>query len=369
MLDFQVLSARRNSRMPEYQAYRSRRTFGSLDGFRCFSILAVIWHHCSGGLEIGLISTRGFLGVDMFFVLSGFLIVTLLLREQDRNGQISLKAFYARRTLRIMPLYYGVVIASAGLFLGLRPEGNTAQTMRDALPFLLTYTTNWVLVENLLSITWSLSAEEQFYVVWPPIQKYVRQPLWILFALLLLSQLIHFGALDSQMAALGFGPDEPTMLRETTFTPILLGVLLAHLLHSPEGFRRVSSVLGHPMTSAILSLILLASLELMPADIKGWPRLTIHLLMMALLASAVVREDHVLAPLLKWRPVVRIGVLSYGMYLLHMFVGHFTDSLAERGLPKILLFPLATLGTVAVAELSYRYYETPFLKLKKRFAR
>ena len=333
------------------------------------SILAVIWHHSHGDLEIGRIGGLGFLGVDMFFVLSGFLIVTLLLRERDRNGRISLKAFYARRTLRIMPLYYGVVLATAILFLGLRPEGETAQSMRDALPFLLTYTTNWVDIDNILEITWSLSAEEQFYLLWPPIQKYLGHPLWVLFALLLLSQLIHFGVLDSQMAALGFGPDEPTMLRETTFTPILLGVLLAHLLHSPEGFRRVSRVLGHPASPAVLSLVLLLSLELMPDDIKGWPRLSIHLMMMTLLASAVVREDHVLAPFLKWRPVVRIGVLSYGMYLLHMFVVHFTDALGRRGLPSLMLFPLAVIGTVAVAELSYRYYETPFLKLKKRFAR
>ena len=355
--------------MPDYQGYRSRRTFGSLDGLRCISILAVIWHHSRGGLQIGRIGERGFLGVDMFFVLSGFLIVTLLLRERDRNGLISLKAFYARRTLRIMPLYYGVVLLSAALFLGLRPEGQTAQSMREGLPFLLTYTTNWVEVDNLLDITWSLSAEEQFYLLWPPVQKYAGHPLLILFGLLLLSQLIHFGVLDEQMAALGFGPDEPTMLRETTFTPILLGVLLAHLLHSPEGFRRVSSLLGNPVTPAVLGLLLLLGLQLMPEDIKGWPRLTIHLLMMALLASTVVREDHVLAPFLKWRPVVRIGVLSYGMYLLHMFVVHFTDALGERGLPTTLLFPLAVLGTVAIAEISYRYYETPFLKLKKRFAR
>jgi len=352
-----------------YEAYRARRTFGSLDGFRCASILAVIWHHARGDVEFGRVGLRGFLGVDMFFVLSGFLIVTLLLREHSRNGEISLKAFYARRTLRIMPLYYGVVLGSVILFLGFRPDGETAQGLREGLPFLLTYTTNWVEMSIFLGITWSLSAEEQFYLLWPPIQKYARHAIWILLVLIVLSQLIHFGLFDTQLQWLGASPGEPSMLRQTTFTPILLGVLLAYILHDRRGFEVVSRTLGHRMTPLVLVAVLLLSMALMPSDLTGWPRLTLHVLMMALLASAVVREDHVLAPLLNWRPVVRIGVLSYGMYLLHMFVVHFTDSLARRGLPHIFLFPLATLGTIAVAELSYRYYETPFLRLKKRFAR
>ncbi len=355
--------------MSDYAAYRARRTFGSLDGFRCVSILAVIWHHSRGDMNLGRVGTRGFLGVDMFFVLSGFLIVTLLLRERDRNAEISLKAFYARRTLRIMPLYYGVVIGTALLSMVFRPDGETWQSMRHSLPYLLTYTTNWFVVGNLLDITWSLSAEEQFYLLWPPIQKFVPRPLWVLFGLLILSQLVHFGLLDGALASLGAGPNDLRMLRETTFTPILLGVLLAHILHTRRGFEGVSRALGHRMTSLWLTVALVVALVLMPEDLRGWPRLTIHLLMMGLLASAVVREDHLLAPLMRRPVVVRIGVLSYGMYLLHVFVVHFTDRLAERGLPDPFLFPLAALGTIAVAELSYRFYETPFLRLKARFAR
>lgn len=355
--------------MLDYADYREQRTFGSLDGFRCVSILAVIWHHSHGDLQLGRIGARGFLGVDMFFVLSGFLIVTLLLRERERNGEISLKAFYARRTLRIMPLYYGVVIAVAVLSIGLRPDSSTAQSMRTTLPFLLTYTTNWVEMNNILDVTWSLSAEEQFYLLWPPMQKYLARPLWLLFALLVISQIIQFGLLDAWLARLGAGPDDLSMLRETTFTPILLGVLLAYILHSRQGFARMARLLGHRTTPLWLAVVLMVSLELLPVDLRGWPRPTIQLLMMALLASAVIREDHVLAPVMRWRPIVRIGVLSYGMYLLHMFVVGFTDRLGEQGLPAVYLFPLAVLGTTAVAELSYRFYETPFLRLKKRFSR
>ncbi|MGB2610895.1 MAG: acyltransferase, partial [Isosphaeraceae bacterium] len=91
-----------------HEQYLGTRTFASLNGVRGLCILSVLWHHAPGGLH-ALILERGFLGVDMFFVLSGFLIVTLLLRERDRTGSISLKKFYARRTLRIFPIYYLVL--------------------------------------------------------------------------------------------------------------------------------------------------------------------------------------------------------------------------------------------------------------------
>lgn len=356
--------------MPAYEDYRAQRTFGSLDGVRCMSIVAVVWHHSHHDLSIGRISLRGFLGVDMFFVLSGFLIVTLLLRERERNGEISLKAFYARRTLRIFPLYYGVVIGTAvGVFL-LRPEGKTAQSMWHALPILLTYTSNWFPIYNFLDITWSLATEEQFYLLWPPIQKYVRHTVWILVVLITVGHLVHIGLFDSTLASWGASPEAIMTLRKSPFTPILLGVLLAHMLHDRKGFAAVARIAGHKAAPIVFLAALLVVCEVFPVDLIGWPRFTIHLLMTALLASLVIREDNVFAPILKWPPVVRIGVLSYGMYLLHMFVVGVTDRLWEQGhLPTASLPPLVLLGSVLLAELSFRYYETPFLKLKKRFAR
>jgi len=84
-----------------HREYLGRKRFGSLDGLRCIAILSVIWHH-SNDTSIPFLR-RGFLGVDLFFVLSGFLIVSLLLREADHKGRISLTSFYARRTLRTFP--------------------------------------------------------------------------------------------------------------------------------------------------------------------------------------------------------------------------------------------------------------------------
>lgn len=353
-----------------HQEYLQRRTFGSLDGIRCASILAVIFHHGPGGLEFGRISLRGFLGVDMFFVLSGFLIVTLLLREQDRHAGISLKAFYARRTLRIMPLYYGVVLLFAVLFGWLRPQGDTAQHVAHDLPYLLTYTSNWAEIGSMMGITWSLAAEEQFYALWPPLQKYFRSTLLLAFVLVGVSQLVHLGVIDNALYSwFGWSPKDPPMLRQTTFTPILLGVILAHVLHSPKGFSAFNKLFGSKIAPLVGAASIVAMCQLMPLDIQGWPRLAIHGLMFIFLGSCVVGGDHVLTPLVQSKPVVRIGVLSYGMYLWHMFVLNGVDRAIDAGLPKVAQFPALLAGTWVIAELSYRFYEQPFLRLKHRFAR
>src|SRR5215831_19037330 len=91
------------------KSYLQTRTFGSLDGLRALAILGVIWHHSASALPGWPITARGFLGVDLFFVISGFLIVTLLLRERRRTATISLRKFYVRRFLRIFPPYYGLL--------------------------------------------------------------------------------------------------------------------------------------------------------------------------------------------------------------------------------------------------------------------
>src|SRR5262245_42928263 len=92
-----------------HHTFLSHRYFPLLDGLRCLSIVAVVWFHASGGTFSSGVLARGSSGVSLFFVISGFLITTLLLREQSATGNISLKRFYLRRTLRIFPLYYAIL--------------------------------------------------------------------------------------------------------------------------------------------------------------------------------------------------------------------------------------------------------------------
>lgn len=356
-----------------HAAFRERRVFSSLDGLRCLCILAVIWHHTpyDPSLDAWLPAIRfGFLGVDLFFVISGFLIVTLLLRERDRSGTISMSNFWARRALRIFPLYFGLLAALTVLFLTVRRDGTQASAFFGDLPFLLTYTTNWVTMHSVMAITWSLSAEEQFYALWPPVERWASRAVpWVLGALIALSQVIHFGLIDGAMASIGFGPTEPGMLRETTFTPILLGVAAAHVMHRPSGFAWVWRVLGHRVMPAALLVTIAVTCWFLPDDIRGWGRLLMHVLMVALVMGCVAREDHALERVLTLRPIARIGLLSYGIYLFHLIA---LDLVGRALSPRFVEVPgLLLAGTVALsilmAELSYRFYEKRWLALKDRF--
>jgi peptidoglycan/LPS O-acetylase OafA/YrhL len=359
--------------LPEaHEQYLGTRTFGSLNGVRGLCILSVLWHHAPGGLQARIFE-RGFLGVDMFFVLSGFLIVTLLLRERARNGSISLKKFYARRTLRIFPIYYLVVFSLFLYYLLTKPDAPTALGYFAALPFLLTYTSNWVHVQagNAI-IMWSLATEEQFYLGWPLIEKLLR-PLGVallLAAVLVVNQLINFGVLDSFLARI-YGRQPSLPFLDATFTPIALGVVLAHFLHSPRTFEFHYRLLGHPVSCVIFGGLLLALVALWPGDISGTGRLSIQITMMLLLGTLVVREHHWARPLMTFPPLAYLGAISYGMYLYHMWVIHpVRIGFARLGWPEHSLgyFLIALACSVVVAGLSYRYIEEPLLRLKIRFA-
>jgi len=347
-----------------HRDFLDTRTFASLDGLRAFAVTAVVWHHTTDGLyrDVPLLVhglVRGFLGVDLFFVISGFLIVTLLLRERCRTGSISLSGFYARRFLRIFPLYYGVLaFVTVVAFARDTPE---ALLMRADLPWCALYLSNWVPVLTLLSITWSLSAEEQFYLVWPALERFLGRFVTLALAL----AVVAAGALQLLHAPLHLDA-LPSFLWQTSFFPILLGVALAHLLNDPRGFAFIGLACAFNGASAIYGAVIVVLAFALPMDdIAGLPRMAIHVAMSLFLASCVVRPNHALRPLLQFAPIARVGVLSYGIYLLHMFARHIAHKLTGDG---PLLFPATFAVVVVLAEISYRFYESKFLELKKRFA-
>ena len=339
------------------------KPFSSLDGLRAASILAVLWHHSAGraGLDL-LVADRGFLGVDLFFVISGFLIVTLLLRERRRTGRVSLRRFYVRRFLRIFPVYYAILAVIGALTLWRHSSGTVA--LRHDLPFALLYVSNMVPMLSFLAITWSLSTEEQFYLVVPALEKYARG---------YMKYLLPVAYVLSCLPAVGLFPgwDLPAFFRQTTFGPILLGVGLAHLLDSPRGFYWVRRFMGHRFSPLFVAGLVLLACSYPVDDISGWTRIGMHVSLVLFLASCVVREDHSLQPVLNFWPIRRIGIVSYGIYLFHHLVMHFVDKVLGRfaNLPKVFSFIALSLATWAVAETSYRLYESRFLAMKTRFAR
>jgi peptidoglycan/LPS O-acetylase OafA/YrhL len=348
-----------SNQVTPYEAHLGRRTFAALDGLRAIAIITVVWHHTAASAFEHPLSGRGFLGVDLFFVISGFLIVTLLLRERQRTQTISLPKFFVRRMLRIFPLYYAFLAVLALYALTIGKHGSQATELLNDLPIAALYLSNWWAVHGLLEMTWSLAAEEQFYLAWPWVERFVPRIAWPLIIVVL--------GLSWAMA-LGTWPNLPGLVKETTFAPILLGVLLAHLLHRQRGFKTMMTLVGHRFTPVLLLLLLLA-MSAWPS-FTGLPRMTTQVLMMLWLASVVVREDHVLMPLLRMQWLVRIGTLSYGIYILHLLCRH----VAQAGLVRVvgasspgLLFVTTLVISVGVAHLSYVGFEKRFLALKHGF--
>jgi peptidoglycan/LPS O-acetylase OafA/YrhL len=352
----------------EYECFLKTKKFGSLDGLRAIAILAVLWHHTGTVVPNWRITAFGFLGVDLFFIISGFLIVTLLLREQRRTDTISLSNFYIRRFLRICPPYY-LMLLVVGTVAYLRPGGQTSAAVKHDLPYALVYVSNLVPMYSQLAITWSLSVEEQFYIVIPTVLKFARCALSMLLpSAYVLVSLPPFGI----FAALHF----PTFFVQTTFGPILLGTILAYVLNAPRGFSWASHFLGGRLAALIALGLVLAVANYSPEDISGWPRILIHWAMLALVASCVVREANIIAPVLSLWPMRRIGVVSYGIYLYHQLVMHFvlrgsnTSGVSLINLQQsqgFTAFVITVFATWAVAELSYRFFESRFLTLKSRY--
>lgn len=344
-----------------YESYLQKKHFLNLDGLRGISIMLVIWHHAENHATVPL--NYGFLGVDLFFIISGFLIVTLLLREKRKTNDILLKSFYVRRFLRIFPLYYASLFL---IFIYAFLAGSQAifTSIFTDFPKAFFYVSNWFPMVSMLSITWSLSAEEQFYSLWPWVEKYAQKYVVFFLGLLLLVligiQVFH---------QFGFLQNTPSFLAEASFTPIFLGVGLAHLLDSEKSYNVVSSIFSSPWAPVTVLLMLSGLFYYSISDISGIPRLIFHLCFTALVAISVVKEQSLYGSFLQWKPLARIGVVSYGMYLLHLIALHLVNKISKFS--HIDFLNAKFIGTLfltwAMAEISYRYYETPFLNLKKKW--
>jgi peptidoglycan/LPS O-acetylase OafA/YrhL len=340
--------------------FLAQRHFGSLDGLRCLAILPVIWHHATP-FPLPGIWGKGPAGVDLFFCISGFLITTLLLREKARTGSVALGAFYLRRALRILPLYYAVLLAYVGYALGLAPTLPQRAHFIGALPLYASFTANWfvdfdVAHPILFAFAWSLCIEEQFYAFWPWIVRWCSARA----ALLAMCALILVDYWTERSALTGY-----TFRVITSFAlPIGLGSLLALLLHERGAFDALFRVLGRAW-SAPLALFAVFALLLWP----GAPLIVFQASLATLVGSAVVSEHHGLAWLLRLRPLCYVGTVSYGLYLLNstaiaVIRRVFPAQASAAGFVFFASLPLA----LVLAALSHRHFEAPLLRLRERLA-
>jgi peptidoglycan/LPS O-acetylase OafA/YrhL len=350
------------------EEFYGRRYFPFLDGLRTLSIVPVVWHHSTPHTYEGVLG-RGATGVDLFFAISGFLITTLLLRERGRHGAIRLGAFFVRRAFRIFPLYFLVLFLNWGYAVWIRPELDSSQRFLERLPYYATYTANWLRPETLASpslfvFAWSLCTEEQFYLYWAPVLRWVKRLRWafVAMSLLVLADL----AVERAPLHVLRGIPIPLRIAVTSFaTPIGLGALVAMAAHHPRFGPKFVAVARSPGV-APSSLLLVVGMVAVP-----WAPLAAFHAALALLVLAYAVHPQGRTPSLLEHPFFAyVGRVSYGIYLWHVAViGGLKWALPSLQLRPFLLFSCALPLSILAAAVSYRSFEMPFLLLARRFRR
>ncbi|HEY3756972.1 MAG TPA: acyltransferase [Opitutaceae bacterium] len=363
------MNSRRDLGGDAFRKFRAAKFFSSLDGLRAAAIAGVIWHHTGSGPQAGLLGL-GNRGVTLFFAISGFLIVTLMLRAKERPAGFSLRNFWGRRMLRIFPVYYAALALYTLLVWNFDSDPAAAGAFFANLPRFATFTSNWFVDLNaghvIFYFAWSLAAEEQFYLTWPFVERYCRGTVAAGVALVLL-----FFTRAISIAA-GAGGHDNLLVRIPCSVPpaILFGVLLAHVLHHRGYFRFAYSILGRRGSATGFAVLAVAAV--------AWFRLggdagecVISAALALLVGACVIREDNDLAWLLRCRPIAWVGTISYSMYLLHMLCGNLIHTLlaaAHAGRVITEFAPLITFAAaVGAASLCYLTYERFFLSLKDRY--
>lgn len=326
----------------------SENRIASLDGLRAVSILMVLLGHsiitCQDpGIRYHLrrLVTYGTTGVDVFFVISGFLITTLLLKEREKTGTICLRRFYIRRAYRILPASYAVTI-SIGILLHDRVP------IHDVVCSLL-YVQNFnVNLVWSLGHMWSLSVEEQFYLLWPfLLNRFSRNRKKILIAAMIIAPIFR-----GFCAKMKF-PHAQTIWFPSAMDALATGCLLA--LYKDKITTWLSKVDG------LFVPVLIGTLAIpqfsYPHGVQPLLMLSLHNLGIAFCVEHCVRKRYWV---LNSRPVVWIGVLSYSIYLCQMpFFQKHPANMFER-------FPVNLIAIMATAVACHYLIEMPFLKLRER---
>ena len=339
--------------------YLALRRFPALDGLRAIAAVLVVFFHYGGPDRL-----QGWVGVQMFFVLSGFLITTLMLREEHRTGRISLGEFYLRRAFRILPVYFVVLLVTvvASAFYGTFVSNGIG----PALKYFLTFTNEFAGASP-YGQSWSLGIEQKFYLVWPLVA--------IALGTVVLRRRAGAAALGMLLALVlvNFTTEHANPSWPLHYFSILTGVVLAIVLHSPRGFALV-----RPLTNRVAQVTVAVGFTGVHLSVKpiadlldgigGIPGhvlvIPVYALATAVLLTAMVAPGPA-TTFLSTKPMQFVGERSYSLYLVQTIAAtiawFFWPALSGLGQSVVV-----TAVGLALASALYVTVEVPMINLGRR---
>ena len=352
----------------------------ALDGLRALSILLVMGFHQLGPAT-GWLGQKlsGWAGVDLFFIISGFLISSILLKERDRDGTFSLKNFYVRRWLRICPAYYLFLAFMFGFMLWRGQHDYSAFAIAGLYLTNIDMSAAWGLLppRSGLIHTWSLSVEEQFYLLWPAALLLVKDralkvSLGIIAAVYCWRLYLITAGVSWMRISVGL---------DTKLDSLMLGVLAALLWRMPRVQSALKKFFANPIAQwgsagvVVTALAFLGhpSLTEQAEQMMFWAlKMPVTLVAMTgLLLAILANPTSAFGKFLSTRPMVFVGRLSYSLYLWHIIVNFpetnaIFESVCHHRKYVVEFSKYAVCFAIACG--SYYLVEQPFLKLKSRFS-
>jgi peptidoglycan/LPS O-acetylase OafA/YrhL len=340
---------------------------------RALAVLAVMGFH-EGVSEL----SGGFLGVDVFFVLSGFLITDLLVSQYDRLGRLDLKDFWSRRARRLLPALALMLIVVSAAATVIEPGQGTS--LRLALLAAVTYTSNWYQILHHVSYfaslglftapppldhLWSLAIEEQFYLIWPLI-------LWLLILRLngrraRVTATLILAAMSALAMALEYSPGDPSLVyygTDTHASALLIGAALALALPLATVGSLPTAQVRRLDAAGVVGLVLLAwaAGHFSGADPAVYP---VGLILAAVGAAGLVvaaASTGVIAAMTGLPPLRWVGIRSYGIYLWHWPVIALAGAIIGAGANSAWMWFIEAAVSIGLACLSWQFVETPILR-------
>ena len=352
----------------------------SIDSLRAIAVIAVIIYHIDANYLPG-----GFLGVDLFFVLSGYLISSLIIKEYKSTGTVNLYNFYVRRARRLLPAVYfmiTVVLIIITLFNGVLLK----KSYLDAL-FGYIYSSNWWYIFHKLDYfdsfgsqspfkhLWSLAIEEQFYMFFPLIflifnrksksnnsnSKLNKNFIYVVLSLILVSLIAHILLFDiNNINRIYFGTD-------TRAFSLLVGVVGA-ILYPMDRLSERTTKKDNMIYSivSLVSILVLIGIMINTSEYNTWLYRG-GFLLVAIIGLIIIissgRQYTFMSKLLSFKPLVFIGKISYSLYLWHFPILVVTTPVSEIGNPNLFYVTLRIILIFLVATGSYMFVETPIRKL------